>query len=413
MTTPEPTTARPWGLLFVAVCLVAINMRMTITGVGPLLEQIAADQGVSPAVLGGLASVPLLAWALVSPLAHGLSVRLGLSRTVTWSLVALMIGTVWRSIPGGPLALWLGTALIGAALAVGNVLLPAVIRRDFSDRVPLVMGVYTALLGGLGAVSAGVVVPISHLDAGSGELGWRVALLTTGALIPVALVVWIAATRAPRVPQQPASPLLEATPALAGAAARSGRAIWRDPVAWWVGVYMGLQAALFYMISTWLAPIATTAGRSPVEAGIESMLYQIVAIGGSLLVPLLYRGRLKRILPALIPAIIAGAFAGFVLTPDTPLPWILLGGCASGASLSISLLFMAVKAPDHASASALSGMAQSVGYLIAATGPIAFGAVHEASGEWLAPLALLLAVGLAQLIAGAVLGRDRLVFERP
>ncbi|MBL3699187.1 MFS transporter [Leucobacter luti] len=396
-------------MLFVAVCLVAVNMRMTITGVGPLLEQIAADQSVSPAVLGGLASVPLLTWALVSPLAHGLSMRIGLSRAVTWSLIALMVGTVWRSLPGGPPNLWLGTALIGAALAIGNVLLPAVIRRDFSTRVPLVMGVYTALLGGLGAVSAGLVVPIARIDTGAGELGWRVALLTTGALIPIALVVWIAATRTPGGRPVPAP---DSVAAPAGLPPRSGRGIWRDPVAWWVAAYMGLQAALFYMISTWLAPIATTAGRSAVEAGVEVMLYQVVAIGGSLLVPLLYRGNLKKWVPALIPAVIAGAFAGFVFTPAAPLPWILVGGAASGASLSLSLLFMATKAPDHSSASALSGMAQSVGYLIAAAGPIAFGAAHEATGDWLAPLILLLAVGAAQLIAGIVLGRDRLVFER-
>ncbi|TDP93468.1 CP family cyanate transporter-like MFS transporter [Leucobacter luti] len=432
MTKPR-SDARPWVLLFVAVCLVAVNMRMTITGVGPLLEQIAADQGVSAAALGWLASVPLIAWAVVSPLAHSLSVRLGLSRTITWSLVALLIGTVWRSLPGGPLHLWLGTALIGAALAIGNVLLPAVIRRDFETRVPLVMGLYTALLGGLGAVSAGYVVPVAALDIGGGALGWRFALLTTGALIPVAIVVWVTATRSRRTvaPSTTGSAHTSAAGSThtgatgnthtsaagnggAGAAAGSGGVggrVWLDPIAWWVACYMGLQAALFYIIATWLAPVSTSAGRSPVEAGIDVMLYQIVAIAGSLLLPFVYRGRGKRWVPAVIPVIIAGAFACVVLLPSDPTLWIMLGGLGSGMSLSISLLFMVEKASDYWTAGALSGMAQSVGYLIAAAGPITFGALHEASGGWIVPLALLLAIGAAQVVAGIVLGGTRRVGE--
>src|SRR5690606_31135838 len=141
------------------------------TGVGPLLEEIAADQGVEVAVLGALASLPLLAWGLFSPLAHGLSMRLGMSQTVSWSLVVLALGTVWRSMPGAPANLWLGTALTGIALAIGNVLMPAVIKRDFGARVPLVMGLYTALLGGVGALGSGVVVPISQTTVGGEPLG--------------------------------------------------------------------------------------------------------------------------------------------------------------------------------------------------------------------------------------------------
>ena len=418
MTKPR-SDARPWVLLFVAVCLVAVNMRMTITGVGPLLEQIAADQGVSAAALGWLASVPLIAWAVVSPLAHNLSVRLGLSRTITCSLVALLIGTVWRSLPGGPLHLWLGTALIGAALAIGNVLLPAVIRRDFETRVPLVMGLYTALLGGLGAVSAGYVVPVAALDIGGGALGWRFALLTTGALIPVAIVVWVSATRSRRTKDPSTAGNIHTSAAGsggagAGAATGSGGVggrVWLDPIAWWVACYMGLQAALFYIIATWLAPVSTSAGRSPVEAGIDVMLYQIVAIAGSLLLPFVYRGRGRLWVPAVIPVIIAGAFACVVLLPSDPTLWIMLGGLGSGMSLSISLLFMVEKASDYWTAGALSGMAQSVGYLIAAAGPITFGALHEASGGWIVPLALLLAIGAAQVIAGIVLGGTRRVGE--
>ena len=100
MTTATRAERHPWVLLFVAVCLVAANLRMTITGVGPLLDQIAEDQRVSPAALGALASVPLLAWGLFSPLAQGISARVGLSRAISWALLVLALGTVWRSLPG-------------------------------------------------------------------------------------------------------------------------------------------------------------------------------------------------------------------------------------------------------------------------------------------------------------------------
>ena len=141
-------------MLLIAVLLIALNLRPTITGIGPLLAQISEDLGTTEAALGALAAVPLIAFAVVSPLAHGISARFGMSRTVLWSLVLLGIGTVWRSLPGFAANLWLGTALIGASIAIVNVLMPAVIKRDFADRVPSVTAAFTACLAGMGAVAS-------------------------------------------------------------------------------------------------------------------------------------------------------------------------------------------------------------------------------------------------------------------
>ena len=413
--------------MFVAVCLVAANMRMTITGVGPLLDDIAADRGVSAAALGALASVPLVVWGLTSPLVHGLGARLGVSRAVTISLVTLALGTLWRSIPGSPVNLWAGTALIGASLAVGNVLLPAVIKRDFGNRVPLVMGVYTAMLGGIGAVGAGIVVPIAHLDTGSGalgawgvgtELGWRIALLCTALAVPPAILVWVIAS-APRRRSEPVATAHSATGATAAAPApvpasargSAGRRIWRDPLAWLVALYMGTQSGAFYMISTWLSPIGISHGRTPIVAGIDTMLYQVIGVAGSLLLPVLFRGRLRRWIPALIPVCVAIAASGIVLLPAGMPVWICLGGLASGASLSTAITLMAVRARDHEGASALSGMAQSIGYTLAAIGPFAFGALHDVSDTWTVPLVLLLVALGAQFAAGLAVGPERYVLE--
>ncbi len=279
-TTRTPTTrSTSIGLLLIAVCLVAANMRPTITAVGPLLGQIGDDTGLTAGALGLLAAVPLLTWAVVSPLVHDLGRRFGVTRVVLWSLVILAAGTVVRSIPGPAVSLWIGTALIGIALAVTNVLMPAVVKRDHPHRLAMVMALYTALLGGLGALASGVAVPLSLVPIDGEPAGWRFALLVTGGvLLPFAIVAWAWAGLGRRDEQ-----------ARASVRERGGTGIWRDRVAWQVAAYMGLQSAVFYMTVTWLAAISTSTGRSAVVAGIDVMIYQIFALVGALLVPLTLR----------------------------------------------------------------------------------------------------------------------------
>ncbi|HEX5731064.1 MFS transporter [Microbacterium sp.] len=385
-------------LLLIAVLLIAANLRATITGVGPLLAQIADDLGTSEAALGALAAVPLIAFGLVSPIAHGLSARWGMSRVVLASLLILAVGTIWRSLPGSPANLWLGTALIGASLAVANVLMPAVIKRDFSDRIPSVTAAFTACLSGMGAVASGVVVPISHIPASGGDLGWQAALLCTAALLPFAILAWLLAMRQ-RAPER--GTRLKRT--------RSG--IWTDLLAWQVLAYMGLQSMTFYMLVTWLAPIAHSLGRSEVVAGIDVMIYQLCAFAGSLVVPLLLRGRIERFAPAVIPVLSIVGILGLIALPGAFLFWVILCGLASGASLSMSFSLFSLRARTHQGSSALSGMAQSGGYLIAATGPILFGTLLTLTGGWVAPLILVAVVLTGQLIVGALVGRERFVLE--
>jgi CP family cyanate transporter-like MFS transporter len=414
VTSPRPSRL-PFALLVAAVSVIAANMRTTITGVGPLLDQIAPDLGSSTAALGALASVPLITWAIVSPATHALSTRFGMSRVVLASLIALGVATAWRSWPGSPVNLWIGTVLIGATLAVANVLMPAVIKRDFGRRVPLMMGVYTALLGGFGAVASGVVVPIS-VAAGGGSQGWRVALAATAGLLPIAIALWVwvlaRGRRADSADRLRDVPVPAPAPVTVPAVSSRGRlGMWGDPVAWLVAGYMGAQSASFYMLVTWLAPFAADHGRSPVEAGLDVSLFQVLTIVGSITVPFALRGRARRWVPAVLPiAVIVGA-TGLLVAPHALTLWALIAGFGCGAALNMSLTLMAERARDHAASSALSGMSQSVGYLIAAVGPVAFGALHAVDGEWSWSLLLLIAVLVGQVAVGAAVGRDRFVFE--
>lgn len=421
----------PWVLLFVAVALVAANLRMTITGVGPLLEQIAHDQGVSTAALGALGSLPLIAWAVFSPLAHAVSARIGLTNAVTWSLIVLAAGTALRSLPGSPINLWVGTVIIGIGLAIANVLMPAAIKRDFPRRLGAVMGAYSALLGGFAAITAGISVPLSQISTAHGPLGWQVALLLSGTLIPPAIIVWLWAHRTRDHEGQaqgadpPGTPSTAADVGAATAAGRSapqataltapadraGRRIWGDGLAWLVSAYMGVQSVSFYVMSTWFVASQTGRGVPAVEAGVTLMVFQLCGIGGSLLMPAIAHGRLKRWLPGLVPVFGLTAWIGIPLAPAAMPLWITMGGLVGGASLTISLTLMAVRARTAAHATALSGMAQSVGYGIAAIGPIVFGWVHALTGEWALPFAVLWVSGALQIVIGIAVGRPRFVLD--
>lgn len=422
---------------------------MTITGVGPLLEEISEGLGVPVAALGALGSIPLITWAVISPLAHALSERLGIERTIGWSLVVLAAGTAWRSLPGAAVNLWAGTVIIGAGLAICNVLIPAIIKQDFPTRLPFVMGAYTAILSASASLSAGFAVPISDIDTGSGTLGWRFALLASGIAIPFGLAAWIWATwgtarrraseeaagatdparsaldAAPEtIPDAAPDQALVAAPSPASGSGLdssgtasprtgggSGRRIWRDPVAWLVACYMGTQSLNFYVLSTWLAPFLTSLGYTPAAAGLALMAFQALGIVGSLAAPSLMQSRVSRWAPALLPVLGLIAWIGMPTLPAAMPVWIVCGGLVCGAQLTVSVTLMAVRARTRSAASALSGMSQSVGYLIAATGPIVFGLLHGLTGGWGLAFAFVCAVTATQLAIGAAVGRPRFVLD--
>lgn len=376
-------------------------MRMTIAGVGPLLEDIARDEGTNPATLGLLASIPLLAWALVSPFAQSLAARIGLDAAVSYSLAALIAATLLRSLPGTPVNLWLGTALVGVSLAIVNVLMPASIKRDFGNRVPLVMGIYSALIGASGALGAAIVAPVAQAHVTSGDpLGWRWAMLATGATLPLALLAWVLATRRTRRPALRAG----ARQGLLGVSRR----VWRDPVAWWIAVYMGSQSGVFYIHAMWLSPIGVSRGADLVEAGVHVTFFHTFGMLGSLLAPLLMRGAMRRLLPVLIPAVAIVGAIGIVFALGLLPVWLATVGLTSGASLSVSLTFIAQRSATTEIAGAVSGMSQSLGYLIAGAGPILFGWLFGLSGAWVLPLVVLLIGGSLQLMAGLALFRERM-----
>jgi CP family cyanate transporter-like MFS transporter len=375
----------------VAIVIVAANLRPAVVGVSPLLPEIQASEQLSATAAGILTALPVLCFGLLAPAAPALARRLGIERALLAALVLLIVGFVVRS--SGPLAaLFAGTVLIGSAIAVGNVLLPSLIKRDFAHRTGLMTALYTMAIAGGGALAAGVTMPVAR----AAGLGWRAALAWWALFAVVAVVCWLPHVRRARRPAR-----VDGT--------RVG-GLWRDALAWQVTVYMGLQSLGYFAVTAWLPALLVDRGYDPVVAGWLLALSTAAGIAGATIAPVLAtRGRRQRGIALGITAVAAIGLLG-VLAPIgvEPVAVILLGW-AQSAALGLSLTLVAVRAPDAAHAAQLSGMAQSVGYVLAATGPFAVGALHDVTGGWTVPLLLLLTLLAVQGTAGVLAGRDRLV----
>ncbi|WP_297345448.1 MFS transporter [Amnibacterium sp.] len=380
------------AVALIGVLLIAVNLRAALTAVGPVLGLVRGDLHLSAAAAGLLTGLPLLAFAAFSPLAPAVARAVGLDRSLWLALLLTAAGIVVRSLPwgGGP---WLGTAALGVGIALVNVLLPSLVKRDFPDRVAQVTGVYSAVQSTVAALAAGVVVPIA--DASS---SWRIALGVWAGMALIALAVLAPRLRA------------RAVPATVASSTRTGRSPWRSALGWQVTLFMGLQSIPYFVLIAWLPSILESRGVTAEAAGWDLFLLQIVSVVGNLATAAVaHRVRDQRVVGLTGGLLCVTAFAGLLLLPQADLVWTIAGGlgCGSTIVLALSLFSLRTRTPDQAAA--LSGMAQSVGYLLAAGAPAAFGLLHDASGAWNLPLGLAASLMVATSVFGVLAARDRLL----
>ena len=380
------------GLLIAGIVLIALNLRPTLAALGPLVSDIRLDTGLSNAALGLLTTLPLLAFGVVSTLTSLLTRRWGLEGTLGFALLLLAAGTLLRVIPTVP-ALFGGTLLLGIAIAFGNVLLPSLVKRDFPERTGLMTSVYSSAMGIGATVGAGSSIPLAE---GLG-LGWRWTLGAWALLALIAFVVWLPQLRDRTLPRY------------AGSLADALKDLGRSRLAWSVALFMGLQSLSFYVMLAWLPEILQGRGASAGYAGWMLALSQGTGILGTLLFPT-WAERLRdqrRIVWALAGletvALVGLLFPGTTLAPL----WVGLLGFALGGTFGLSLLFIVLRTTDPETATELSGMAQSIGYLLASVGPALFGWVHDLTAGWIVPLVGLMAVVVAKLLAGLGAGRPQ------
>lgn len=417
-------SASVW-LLVTAVLLTAAALRSPITGVGAIIGEIEASTGLSHTMSGMLTTLPLIAFAVFALAAPGLSTRLGMERTLFCSMLLMTGGILVRALPSVA-ALFAGTALIGIGIAVCNVLLPGLIKRDFPQQVGLMTSLFTTCLTFWAAISSGISVPLSQ-----GPLGWRGALTIWAVLTAIGTLVWL-----PLLSRRTAdsggkdldatannrsSSLTAAEPAAPtgrqsgqGEANRLPRGIWRSRVAWLVTIFMGFQSILFYISISWLPDILQERGMNAEQAGWMLSLMQLISMAGSFLMPLLAaRSDSQKWLTAATAALCVIGFGGIWAGPvSLAALFILLLGVGSGSTFGLAIVFFSLRSRTTEQANALSGMAQSVGYVLAAFGPTLFGYLHDLSGSWDTPLAVITGVSVLTALFGYAAGRKGFVDAR-
>jgi CP family cyanate transporter-like MFS transporter len=375
-------------LLIAGFLLAALNLRPALAGVSPLLPDIMGDLGLGPAAGGAITTVMVLCLGLLGPLAPALATRFGLDRTLLIGLIILAAGIAVRS-AGGLVALYGGAALAGTAIAIMNIAMPGIVKQHFPERIGLLTGVYVSFLVTGAAAASAVMVPLA------GQTGWRAAAASAALLALVAAALW--APQAIRSPRGNGG-----TPGH-----RPYRTLLRRRTTWFVMAFMGLQSLTFYVMLAWLPTIFQSAGLSADHAGYLLSLTNLIQIAATLTVPV-HAGRARSQVPHVTGAAVLTivGYAGVLLAPATlPWLWMVVLGLGQGASIALALLIIALRAPDPASVTALSAVAQSSGYVLAALGPLAIGLLHEVSGNWRLPLLAGLGACVLQLASGVVVGR--------
>jgi CP family cyanate transporter-like MFS transporter len=383
-------------LLLVGILLLAANLRAPITALGPLIGDVRQDMSLSNGAAGFLTTLALLFFGLLSPIAPRLARRFGMEITLLACLLLITGGILLRTVANVP-ALFAGTALIGMGIALGNVLVPALIKRDFTSRLGAMTGLYSVSMNLWAAIASGLSIPLAE----SAGWGWRGSLGCWALLSIVSVAVWLPQLRSRRTPSSDT----RSKTAAAG--------LWRSSLAWKISLFMGLQSFLFYVNISWLPEIVQSRGISSATSGWLLSLMQFVSLPATFLMPIAAsRFRRQDVFAGAIALLLVIGYAGLWLAGDQvwlATVWIVLLGIATGAAFSLSVLFFSLRTSHAQESAELSGMAQSVGYLLASIGPSALGLLHDAVGGWTVPLAILAAISCCLFAFGIAAGRDRKV----
>ncbi|MFI6372466.1 CynX/NimT family MFS transporter [Streptomyces sp. NPDC050546] len=403
---PGGPSTRAWTtrLLVLGIVLSALNLRPAITSLGALLEEVRDGLGMSGSVAGLLTSVPPLCFAVFGVMAPRLARRFGAGAVVCAGMAAIATGLAIRPYAGGTAGFLAASALALMGIAVSNVLMPAIVKQWFPDRVGSMTGVYSMGLALGTSLAAAVTVPVSDALGGS----WQSGLALWSGLAVAAILPWL-----PFVRRRPAASGPEQR-ADGDGATRAPEAprlrITRSRTAWALAVFFGLQATAAYITMGWMAQIFRDAGVSAGTAGLLLALTMAMGVPLAFVIPRLAT-RLPHQGPIVLALGICGliGYAGLYLAPaGGAWAWALLLGVANCA-FPLALTMVGMRARTGPGVAQLSAFAQSTGYLISIPGPLLVGVLYQHSGGWGLPITLMSALMIPQMAVGWLAGRDRTV----
>jgi len=392
-------------LLVTGVIVLAVNLRASITGLPPVFPELQSAMHLPPSTLALLAAMPVLCFGVFSGAGAPLSRQFGEERVLGLALLLLAAGLLLRSLSPSVL-LFPGTILAGAAIALMNVLLPSLVKRRTPERAGVLVGLYLLMLTAGAVVASLIAVPIFNA-ASAGQAGGSAAVrLSLGLWAGPALlaaVLWVPQLRYRTGPEEAPR---------AGASSRRGAlSMGRSRLAWHVTLFMGLQSLTYYATLSWFPTMFRDRGISAVHAGDLLALMNLGNAATALLVPVIaHRLADQRWLAAVANIATVAGLAGAIFGPASAVvPVILLLGLGQGATLGLGIFYTMARAPDPVTAASLSAFAQGIGYLIASTGPLVVGFLHDSTGGWTVPGLVLLFIGALQLVSGWLGGRDMTV----
>lgn len=407
MSATTPSSQFPKALIIsvvVAIVLLGMNMRLPLVVFGAVANLIQADLNLSTKTIGIIGALPMFAFAMSSFLAPKLAKKIGLETTMLLSTLLLTLGIIGRVWLPDVTLLLIGTVLLSLAISLGNVLVPAVIKKYTPHHISLVMGLYSMTLSVFAGIGSGVAMPLVHWH------NWQFALGVWGVIAGMALLAWILVrflsiqslakqvllnstnnssfsetNNSPTLPDHPVYP-----------------SVWRIKMAWWISGFMGLQSLLYYTLASFLPSLLIDKGLNPEQAGRMGMYFQFMAFPS---IMLLSRWVAKGYsLRALGMAAAFGNLIGVVgfgfLSVKLAWAWSICAGFGCGVIFTLSLMIFTLKSRDSVQVGELSGMAQSVGYGIAILGPFGMGWLKDISGGWQIPWGILAVL----MVAGCVCG---------
>ncbi|MCG2587686.1 CynX/NimT family MFS transporter [Rhodohalobacter sulfatireducens] len=382
-------------LLILVIILISLNLRPSLTAVGPLVTEIRMSTGLSNSLIGLLTTLPVLAFGIFSVLTPLFTRKMGTEGTMAFALSILTIGIFLRVIPAH-LALFGGTLILGIGIALGNVLLPGIVKKQFPQKAGLMTGIYSSMLGVGATIASGVSIPLSE---GAG-LGWRWTLASWGILSALAFFAWL--------PQ-----LKVNMPVIMRKSFRSSlRDLGTSALAWHIAVFVGLQSLTFYTLTAWLPEILIDRGMTPSHAGwMLSIMHGVGVLGTFAIPPMASKKTNQQTLVFWIAFFEMVSIIGLVFQSSILFVaiWSAILGFCLGGSFGLALFFILLRSRDSDSANELSGMSQSIGYTIAAVGPVLFGAFFDLTQNWTVPLLFLFLVAFIKLWSGWKAGKNEFV----